>query len=44
MARHHSLFRSVRGFSLHWRLGKQVEDLVDFTVLEVDDDDEGWEE
>ena len=44
VARHQSVLRTVRGFSLARRLGKQVKDLVDFTVMEVDDDDKEWEE
>ena len=41
-----SVVRTVRGFSLARRMGKQVETLVDFsTVMEVeDDDDDDWEE
>ena len=41
-----AVVRTVRGFSLARRLGKQLEAVVDFsTVMEVDDDDDDdWEE
>ena len=40
-----AVVRTVRGFSLARRLGKQVEAVVDFsTVMEVEDEEEEWEE
>ena len=40
-----AVVRTVRGFSLARRLGKQVEAVLDFSmVMEAEDDEEEWEE